>query len=298
MNIITKFADYIQSLKFMELIQERFLQPFITFAQSETSVEFLRNLIYLAVILCAFGILARLFLGKASGFSQAMAACQSIQFTYLTAIGLYLLLPVLRNQIYPLPFIEVSMARFQLWELMNAPSEVLTGGMVQLSLLALIVNVLEENLPKPKKLLPWLLWRVISALLAIAVYSFLFLVLNAAFANLLTGVGLVLVLILWGTVILVGVIRALMNIALARVPKFLDSVYTFFYSRDKDKDKDKGPGKVLTKSIFSAIAFLLVVLVMNREEIGTFVFTELSLLSFGAAAFVVLLTMLLFVKIF
>lgn len=298
MNIITKFGDYIQSLKINELIETRIWAPLVTFFQAGSSLEFLRNLVYLAVILCACGIVARLFLGKASGFSQAMIACQSIQFTYLIIIFLYLLLPALRTQIYPMPFTTVTKDQFQLWELMNAPNEVLADGMVQLAALSLIVNVLEEHLPKAKKLLPWFMWRVVSATLSIAVYSFLFLVMNAAFADLPKWVGLLVVLGFWALVILVGIARGLMNVAMASVPKFVDSLYTFFYSRDKDKDKDKGPGKVLTKSIFSAIAFLMVVLVMNRESIGVFLFTGLPLLSFFAAGLVVLVTMLLFVNVF
>lgn len=302
MNFINNIIEYFKSLKIEELIKTRVLDPLTTFVQAEGSADFLRNLIYFAVILCACGILVRLFLGKSSGFAQAMAACQSIQFTYLMVIALYLLLPALRTQIFPLPFLSVTSEQYQLWELMVAPNEVLTDGIFRLAVLSLIVNLLEDNLPKAKKLIPWLLWRGVSALLSIAVYSFLLMVLDAAFADVPSWIGPVVVLILWSFVILVGIIRGLMNIALASVPKVLESVYTFFYSRDKKKEKDKevdkGPGKVLTKSIFSAIAFLVVVLILNRQSIGVFMFAELSLFSFLVATVVVLVTMNLFVHIF
>ncbi|MBR2047721.1 MAG: hypothetical protein IJ960_03905 [Oscillospiraceae bacterium] len=298
LTFISRITEYFKSLNVEELINDRLIDPLTTFLQSGIADGFLRNLFWMALVLCAFGITARLFLGKGSGFSQAISACMSIQFTYLFAIGLYVLLPVLRTKMAALPFVEVSSVEFHLWELINAPNGILIGGMVRLALLSLVVNLLEERMPGAKKLLPWLLCRVVNAVLSIAVYSFLCLLLESAFPWFFDAAGALMVLAVWGLIILVGLIRGLMNVALATVPKMIEKVYTFFYSREKDKDKDKGPGKVITKSIYSALAFLVVVLILNRESVGVFSFSDFSVLSLVSATVIVIVTTKLFASLF
>ena len=298
LTFISRITEYFKSLNVEDLINTRFLDPLLSFLQSGTAEGFLRELFWMALVLCAFGVLSRLFLGKGSGFSQAITDSMSVQFTYLFAIALYVLLPVLRTSMQALPFVEVSSQQFHLWELINAPNAILIGGMVRLALLSLVVNLLEERMPAAKKLLPWLLYRMVNAVLSLAVYSFLCLLLDAAFPSIFGAVGAIITLAVWGLIILVGIVRGLMNIAMAAVPKMVDKIYTFFYSRDKDKDKDKGPGKVITKSIYSALAFLLVVLILNRESVGVFAFSAFSILGLVGAAVIVLVTMKLFASIF
>lgn len=294
LTFISRITEYFKSLNMEELFNERFLDPLLSLFQSDVAEGFLRELFWIALVLCAFGILSRLFLGKGSGFSQAITAAMSVQFTYLFAICLYVLLPVLRTSMQALPFVEVSSQEFHLWELINAPNGILIGGMVKLALLSLVVNLLEERMPAAKKLLGWLVYRVVNAVLSLAVYSFLCLLLEAAFPSVFGAVGALITLILWGLIVLVGVVRGLMNIAMAAVPKMIDTVYTFFYSRDKDK----GPGKVITKSIYSSLAFLVVVLILNREAVGAFAFSAFSIVGLVGATVIVLVTMKLFASIF
>lgn len=277
---------------FFQFLNDRLLLPLVELLHFDRAGSYLENLLWLALALWILGVGGRLLWGKDSGFSRIVLACLSIQFTYLLAIGLYALIPALRFELQALPFVSISRHQFQLMELDQISADALSGGIIRLALLSGLVILVEDRMPKGKKLLSWLALRAVNGMLSIGIYSFLTLLLGSCCPGFFGTPALAVVLAVAGSVILLGIIRCLLNIAMNAVPKLIDKLYSFFYSREK------GLGKGITRTVYSALGFLLVVLLLNREGIGCFPFEALSVLPLLGAGGILLLTTRLFERFF
>lgn len=255
---------------------------FQEFIASLTWGSFLWSLMGFSVGLCACGVVARLIAGKGSALTQAVNAALSIQFTYLTGIGLFALFPMFRTALAAFPFVHSDSYQFIIWELTAAPESVLQAGITRLAILSFIVCLLETYLPRPEKLRKQLFVRVGSSLLALAIYSFLCLLLTAACPQAFSPWGMAVVLGFCAFVLMIGLLHILLGLVLASEGKLIGWLYRFFYTSTT--------GRQILHTISSSAVFLLSAYLLNRNGIGCFMFSAFDAVPyFFALAFNLLL---------
>ena len=226
--------------------------------------DFLWNMAAFCVVFFACGTVMRLIFGKGSGFTQSATVCLSMQFTYLLVIGMYALLPFLRGRMGELPFLLVDSWQLELINIVQCSDATLENGMVRLAILTWITSVLDTHLPRPEKRRNRLLLRFGSTLLAVAVYSFVCLLIQSACPQIFGFWGMVVIVGGCCLILLIGVLHLLLKLVMADAGKGLGGVYRFFYTQPT--------GRQILFGMLTMGMFLASMLVLNRDGVGTFAF--------------------------
>lgn len=220
------------------------------------------TVLFLAFGLFVVGTVVRMFRGKGSDLCQAVAGVLTVILVYLTAATASASLPVLASRLDTLPFCSFSGVYFSLLPVSGVG---LYGGLLRLWLLAFLVDLLEAFLPKGKKFGGWLLWRSVSVLLAISVYSFLTDLLEAGCPALFSSMAQAVLAVCWGLVLLIGLIRALLSVIQSSGNPLVNFLHRFFYSNQF--------GKLFPMSILTTVLLVALSALLRYWGIGAFSLT-------------------------
>ena len=221
----------------------------------------------LAVLVLGFGLFlagtaVRMILGKGSDVSRAVAGGLTVILVYLTQATAVRNLPELTASLGPLPFCSISHEGMSLLPLAGLPETGLFGGLVKLWFLCFLVDLLETFLPEGKKFLGWLLWRLIAVTLTLSVYGFLTALITAGYPELFGTMAKTVLAVCWGLVLLIGLVKALLEVIQSSANPVIKFVHRFFYQNPF--------GKLFPMSILTTVVLLLVLALLNSLEM-TFV---------------------------
>lgn len=246
----------------------------------------LRSAAVVCVVLFALGAVLRMIFGRGSSLNGALSATLSVLLAYLTAVMLSWLVPQWLVALPQLPFVTVSQNRFFLWDLHQVSKSVVYGGILRLSILAFLVNLLEAFMPHGKKIHTWYLFRMGTVLAALAGYSMVVAWLERLLPGLFDQYAQVVVLGFWAVIALAGVLKVLLSVVLTVVNPIVGAVYTFFFSNLV--------GKQFTKSILTTVLCLAIVTLANQAGFSQFAFSDFSLVTCVPAGLLALVTLYLF----
>lgn len=203
----------------------------------------------------ALALLFRMIKGKMSELNHALSSAVSILILYSAAAvtrtygpaDLFALLP-------PLPFCSIREDVLVLFSFPDHEFPVICYQLLSMVILSFLVNLLDSILPRGEKVLSWYFFRILSAVLALAAY----LLTDRFFAAFLPGVLLenapVILLCILVYLLLLGVLKLILGVALTLANPILGAIYAFFFSGKLGKQ----PGKaVLTTAILTALTLLL-----------------------------------------
>ena len=246
----------------------------------------LRTTLIFAVSAFAAGAVLRLIFGKQAKVTRAVSASLSILLIYLAAVLLYLFLPNYRAELASLPFITVDAQKLVLWQLSGLSEELLYGSMLRLAILAFLVNLLETLLPDGKKFVSWYLWRCLTALLSLALYRLVCGLAEQYVPELLTLWAKPIILGFWALILLSGILKVLLTVVLTVVNPIIGALYAFFFSNLL--------GRQFSKSILTTLILMGLIGGLNRLGFSQFAFSDFSLVSYGPACLILVLTLYLF----
>lgn len=246
----------------------------------------LKTALVFAVVFFAAGTILRLVFGKGSKVTQAVSACLSILLIYLAAILVDLFLPDYRSELAQLPFVTVDETRFVLWDLSGLADSDLYGSLLKLTFLAFLVNLTEALLPQGTRFLTWYLWRTVTVLGCLAVYSFLCSYLETTVPTLFTLWAKPIILCSWALILMSGILKGLLSIILTVVNPIVGALYAFFFSNLF--------GRQFSKSILTTVILVILAGVLNWIGFTQFAFSDFSLASYGPTSLILLLTLYLF----
>lgn len=248
----------------------------------------IRMVLLVAAILFSAGALVRMYRGKGDEITKAISASLTILLLYFTTILLYLFLPSLRNQLVQLPFVYTDGPRFLLRNLTELSEQVLFGSLVRLGLLAFLVNLLESLLPEGEGFLKWCLWKAVTVVMALSLYNFLILVLEAAAPGLFTHWAKWLILGCWTFILLSGALHWLTTLVLTVINPVVGLVYAFFFSSTL--------GKQFSKSILTTVILVILAAILNYYDMRVFSFDSMAISSWGPPGLILMLALFLFGK--
>ena len=221
----------------------------------------------LAVLVLGFGLFlagtaVRMILGKGSDVSHAVAGALTVILVYLTQATAVWNFPELAASLAPLPFCSISGAGMALLPVSGLDHIGLYGSLVRLWLLCFLVDLLEIFLPEGKKFRGWLLWRLVAVTLTLSVYGFLTALVTAGYPELFGSMSKTVLAVSWGLVLLVGLVKALLEVIQSSVNPVIKFVHRFFYQNPF--------GKLFPMSILTTVILLLVLALLVSLEM-TFV---------------------------
>lgn len=197
-------------------------------------------------------LIVRLIFGKKSVLNQSVSAAIGILFIYAMTIAVYSYGINLPFAISPLPFITISGQNLMIFSFTGADYIAICGQLLNMVILAFLVNLTNSWLPKGKKFFGWLIFRCLSIILAMLLHSAVNFILSMWLPDgLLTWAPVILL----GLLILslaVGALKLVVGAALTAVNPLIAVVYTFFFSTIVGKQISKA---VLTTLIISVLVF-------------------------------------------
>lgn len=216
------------------------------------------SLLYAAGLLLigtiVLGAIGRFVFGKKSVLVNAVSSAIGILFVYALNIVLHNAGGQLQKFITPLPFISVSGDTLRLFSFSGADYTVICSQLVSMIILAFLMNLIDNFMPKGKNLLTWSFFRILTVVLAqiahLAVIWLLERYLPDGFLIYAPAIILALLLIM----LLTGALKILVGALLTTVNPLIAAFYTFFFANVVGKQVTKA---VLTTGILAALVYAL-----------------------------------------
>lgn len=272
----------------MTIVQD--LLPAVTELSAQLDwLSVTKGAFYIMAAFCILGCVLRLIFGPDSSLVRSVSACVSLVLVYITGILIFKFVPGLRSSLAGLPFISVTADAFYLWDIASLSTASLYPALLQLFLLAFLVNLLETVLPQGTKFLSWYFLRLLAVISALGLYS-LISGLILSFAPEIYGAWAGWILVgIWASIGLLGIAKWLMALAVAAVNPVLGALFAFFFSNLF--------GKQFTKAILTAVLTLVIFLVLYGIGFTGFVFDSFTLSSYGPSCLIAMAALYLFRKL-
>lgn len=212
------------------------------------------------VALCAIvvGLLGRLFFGRRSGLNRAVSSSLGILMLYVLGVALYISGLHFDGLLTSLPFVQVQGDSLAIFAFSQFPFPVICAQVLRMVILAFVMNLLDRWIPRGKNPFTWLLLRCLCLAAATAAQLLIVYLVNTFLPQLFATWAPVALLLILAAMLLLGVLKIFVGLALATVNPLLGGLYTFFFSTLV--------GKQLSKAVF--ITALLSLLVYALEQAG------------------------------
>ena len=244
----------------------------------------MKTFLTMALVLTAgsliLGLIGRFAFGKKSVLNQSVSSAIGILFIYAVTVVIHSFGLNLQFLVSPLPFVSIQGEAMYIFNFTQWDYVVICSQLLNMIVLAFLVNIINRWMPTGKKLLTWLCFRVLSVAAGMVAFALV--------NNLLTGC-LPAGLLTWAPVILLGLLlimllagalKGLVGALMATVNPLIGFLYTFFFANVV--------GKMLSKAMLTTL--LLSVLVYGLNYLG------ISALAIGTAvliAYIPILVLLL-----
>ena len=228
--------------------------------------SFLTLALVMTVGSLVFGFIGRFAFGKKSVLNQSISSAIGILFIYAVTVVIHSYGLDLKFLASPLPFVAISDGWLSIFPITQSGYVAICGELLNMVILAFLVNLVNSWMPNGKKLFSWLFFRVISVALGMVAF---------AGANYLLTMFLPEGLLTWAPVILlgllvimllVGALKGLMGALLASVNPLIGFLYTFFFANVVGKMLTRA---MLTTLLMSALIYGLNYLGVTALAIGT-----------------------------
>ena len=216
--------------------------------------NYLQFLLVMVVGVMLVSLLGRIVFGKRSTLNHAVSSAIAILCIYVVNVVVYSTGAKLDIILSPLPFVSIQGDYLVLFNILSADFNSICTHVLNMVILAFLMNLLDSWLPKGQKLLSWYFFRFLSVVLAIClqyvVNLLLSVILPEGFAQIAPTVLVILLLVS----LALGALKLLVGGALAIFSPVLAVLYTFFFSNIVGKQLSKA---ILTTTLLTALVCLL-----------------------------------------
>lgn len=207
-----------------------------------TVAEFMLYFIAASLIL---GVLGRVMLGKRSSLNHSLSSVMGILFIYAATVTVYTFKPwVLEILLSPLPFVTFAGDYLILLPISDVQFPALCTQILSLIILAFLVNLLDNILPKGNNVVSWYLMRFITIALCMMLHLLVCWTFETYLPEVLVKYAPTLLLAILVFMLLSGALNLILGLFIATVNPFMGAMYTFFFSTVI--------GKQVSKAVFSA----------------------------------------------
>lgn len=203
----------------------------------------------------AIGLIFRLCFGRGSLINGAFSSSIAIASLYAIAILVYSFGTNLNVLFDALPFVAISGDQLTVFPIMSASFQEICSEIMNMMILAFLMNLLDTLLPKGKKMWAWIGFRLFALTIAISLHYCINLILNSVLQD---NVMAIAPLILLGVIVLTFLLACLKLIiggALSFINPLLGLLYGFFFRQDI--------GQQLLRAMVATLFFTVLVYTLN-----------------------------------
>ena len=234
------------------------------------NVAQMKSFLTLALILTLgsliFGFIGRFAFGKKSVLNQSVSSAIGILFIYAVTVVIHSYGLDLKFLASPLPFVTISDEWLGIFPITQSGYVAICGELLNMIILAFLVNLVNSWMPNGKKLLSWLFFRIVSVALGMVMFAIANYLLTSFLPEGLITWAPVILLGLLFIMLLVGALKGLMGAVLASVNPLVGFLYTFFFANVVGKMLTRA---MLTTLLLGALVFALNHLGVTGITIGT-----------------------------
>lgn len=248
--------------------------------KAETVVDYA---IFFGILVVAFLLLSSIFrflFGKKAQIGKAITSAMEILCLYVLCIVIYSFGLHWDFFVNPLPFMALQGEMLHIFPILDAGFASICTQVLQLLILAFLVNLMNSIIPEGKKFFIWLLLRIVTVVLAVAVNYFADGLLNQWLPEGLSAIAPIALIGVLVLLILLGSMKILVGAALTIANPVIGVLYTFFFSNFI--------GRALARAVLSTALITGLVVLLNSMEL-----TVISIAAAGLIAFVPFLLILI-----
>lgn len=232
--------------------------------------EQMRSFLILALVMTVgsliFGFIGRFAFGKKSVLSQIVSSAIGILFIYAVTVVIHSYGLNLKFLVSPLPFVTISDEWMGIFPIVKSDYVAICGELLNMIILAFLVNIVNQWMPQGKKTLAWLFFRILSVALGMVLFAVANYLLTSFLPEGLLTWAPVILLGLLVIMLLVGALKGLVGAVLVSVNPLVAFLYTFFFANLVGKMLTRA---MLTTLLLSALVYALNYLGIAGIAIGT-----------------------------
>ena len=215
---------------------------------------FLRAVFILFIGILVIGTAGRLIFGRRSVLNRSVSSAISILFIYAITVVIYSTGVDLSFLLSPLPMITISGEHLRVFTFEGSEATVICSQLVNMIILAFLVNLADNWLPQGKGVFSWFFFRCMSVLLAMMLHVIVTAIMQALLPEGILDYAQTILLVLLVIMMAVGALKLLVGIILTTVNPLIGILYTFFFANFIGKALSKA---VLTTALIAGLVFLL-----------------------------------------
>jgi len=242
----------------------------------------LQFLFFFSVISLVMGVLGRFVMGKRSNLNHAMSSAMGILFVYAVTICIYTFEPLnLMRLLSPLPFITFFEDFIVLSPVIGTSLSIFCTQTLSLIILSFLVNLLDTFIPKGHSIISWYLFRFLTVALAMILHILVHWACNTYLPTGLVTYAPIILLGILLSMLLLGVLNAILGVVLTVMDPLIGGIYTFFFSNIV--------GKQITKAVFSSALICGLFILLDKLGYTVISISASAIVSYVPLAIVLLL---------
>ena len=244
----------------------------------QAAVQFLLILIIGSAVL---GVIGRLF-GKRSGLNHSVSSAIGILFVYAVVVVIYTFNPAqLSRYLAPLPFVSFQGETMHIFSIIGADYPAICTQVLNLLILAFLVNLLDSILPRGQGVTGWYLWRFITIALAVVLQILVSGFFEAFLPDVLVTYAPIILVAILIIMFLLGAVNAILSLLLVAVNPLIAAIYTFLFSTLV--------GKMLTRAVMTTVILSALVYALNYLGFAALAISASALAAYVPFVVIVLL---------
>lgn len=185
---------------------------------------------------------------------SAVSSSIAIIFIYAAMVLILTMVPELRFLVTPLPFASISQECIRFFVFDGASYAEAASQILSMIILALLVNLVDQWMPRSKNLLKWLFWRCLTVAVGFILHYTATLLFNRFLPQGIALYAPAILLAILVIMLLTGALRFLVGLLLTTVNPIIAALYTFFFASIVGKQITRA---VFTTGILSGVLILL-----------------------------------------
>lgn len=225
-----------------------------------TAVQYAKFVGILIFGILLISSLTRFLFGKKAQINLAVTSAVEIFCVYVVNAVIYALGLQLQQFLTPLPFVAMVEDYLIIYPILSAEFTDICHHVLKLLIIAFLVNLINEFVPRGKHVITWFLLRFVTVVASVAVIYVAELLLNTYVPQGLAEIAPTILLCVLVALILLGSLKVFVGAAMAFLDPIVAALYTFFFSNFI--------GRALAKAIVSTALLTGVVVLLDVLEIA------------------------------
>lgn len=217
-------------------------------------------------------LISRAIFGKKATLAHATSSAIAILGIYIITVVVISTNSKLSFILSPLPFVTISGDYLTIFNALKADMNPLCTEMLNMVILAFLMNLLESWLPKGKKLLSWYAFRLLTVILAICLHYVVNLIIAAVVPAGFSDIAPTVLAIVLVASLLLGALKLLVGTALVFIDPLLGIFYTFFFTNLV--------GRQLTRAVFTTAILTGLVCLLNYLGVASVCIASAALIAY------------------